>query len=233
MLVGEIMTRSAVTVRDDASAQVALRLLAQRGFTMLPVLDAEDRLVGVVSEADLLSLPEPLDPRAHLRPVSHGAPSGVAPTVATVMTTGPTWTSEHADVAEVADLFRRTAWKCLPVMRGEELVGVVSRSDIIRMMSRDDDDVEDDVNQLLRDLQPDWKATVTNGIATLVGGGSHREADAAASLAATVIGIRGVIVPEPDDHPVGAGGGLTPSPDGSSMRTRRNLDSSGTAVDQL
>ena len=59
--------------------------------------------------------------------------------------------------------FRRTSWKCSPVMRDRELVGVVSRSDIIRAMSRDDDDIEDDVNRLLADLDPGWEATVSNG----------------------------------------------------------------------
>ena len=59
MLVEEIMTSPAVTVRDDASVPAAMRLLAQRRLTMLPVVDAASRLVGVVSEADLLGLPEP------------------------------------------------------------------------------------------------------------------------------------------------------------------------------
>jgi Mg/Co/Ni transporter MgtE len=54
MLVGEIMTSPAVTVRKDASPQVAVKLLAQRRLTMLPVLDTRRRLVGVLSEADLV-----------------------------------------------------------------------------------------------------------------------------------------------------------------------------------
>ena len=51
-------------------------------------------------------------------------------------------------------------------------------------MARDDDDIEDDVNRLLRDLEPGWEATVTNGTATICGPGPDREAEAAASLAA-------------------------------------------------
>ena len=46
MLVGEIMTSPAVTVREDATPQVAMSLLAQRHLTMLPVVDAASRLVG-------------------------------------------------------------------------------------------------------------------------------------------------------------------------------------------
>ena len=152
MLVGEIMTSPVVTVRADASPQVVMSLLARRRLTMLPVVDAENRLVGVVSEVDLLALPEPLDPRAHLRPAPPVVAGSAPRTVSELMSSTPQTTSEHADVAEVAALFRRTAWKCLPVMRGDELVGVVSRSDIIRAMSRDDDDIQDDVNRLLADL---------------------------------------------------------------------------------
>lgn len=200
MLVGDIMTSPAVTVRDHATPQVAVKLLAERRVTMLPVVDGDGRLVGIVSEADLLVLPESPDPRAHLRPTS-SVPAGCAPrTVADLMTRSPQTTSEHADAAEVATLFRRTAWKCLPVMRGGELVGVVSRSDIIRAMSRDDDDIEDDVNRLLKDLEPGWEASVQKGVVTIVGPGGDRDGDAAASLAATVMGVRSIQVRQTHPH---------------------------------
>lgn len=209
MLVEQIMTTGVVTVRDDASPTLAVRLLAERSLTMLPVVDAEDRLVGVVTEADLLGLPVAADPRAHLRPAPHterpsdGSGPSWARTVADLATRTPETTVEHADVSDVAAIFRRTAWKCLPVMRDDRLVGVVSRSDIIRAMSRDDADVEDDVNQLFRQLAPDWRATVSKGEATISGPGSDREGDAAASLAATVTGVRRVRVVDRTAHAPG------------------------------
>ena len=233
MLVGEIMTSPALTVRDDARPEVAVHLLAERRLTMLPVLDAGGRLVGVVSEADLLELPEPPDPRAHLRPVSSAAAEPGPATVAELMTGPPQTTSEHADVAEVAALFRRTAWKCLPVMRDEQLVGVVSRSDIIRAMARDDDDIEDDVNRLIRDLGPGWEATVTNGTATICGTGPDREAEAAASLAATVAGVRRVHVAQRHRSDRSPDGGSGSSPPGWTTEVWVNPPSSGTGVDQL
>jgi CBS domain-containing protein len=233
MLVGEIMTSPAVTVRDDASPQVAVALLAQRRLTMLPVLDAEGRLVGVVSEADLLALPEPPDPRAHLRPAPFAAAQHGPRTVAELMARTPQSTSEHADVAEVAALFRRTAWKCLPVMREQELVGVVSRSDIIQAMSRDDDDIEDDVNRLLKDLGPGWQATVINGVATISGPGPDRLGDAAASLAATVVGVRAIAVDDPHRPPPKSDGTSRAAPAEWSVDTWVRPPSSGTGVDQL
>jgi CBS domain-containing protein len=230
MLVGEIMTSPAVTVREDATPQVAMSLLAQRHVTMLPVVDAESRLVGVVSEADLLALPEPPDPRAHLRRVPAVETEKPPSTVAELMVSSPGTTSEHADVAEVAALFRRTSWKCLPVMREDELVGVVSRSDIIRAMSRDDDDIEDDVNRLLTDLDPGWDATVSHGVVTISGPGPDREGDAAASLAATVMGVRAIRLAEPRRQ--GRGTDATTSAEWS-VDTWVCPPSSGTGVDQL
>lgn len=230
MLVGEIMTSPAVTVREDATPQVAMSLLAQRHLTMLPVVDAASRLVGVVSEADLLALPEPLDPRAHLRPAAPAAATRTAGTVAELMATHPGTTSERADVAEVAALFRRTAWKCLPVMRDDELVGVISRSDIIRALSRDDDDIEDDVNRLLRDLDPGWDATVSHGVVTIAGPGPEREGDAAASLAATVIGVRAIRLAEPRRGAQTSDRSTSPE---WSVDTWVCPPSSGTGVDQL
>jgi CBS domain-containing protein len=233
MLVGEIMTSPAVTVRADATPHVAVELLAQRRLTMLPVVDAEKRLVGVVSEADLLALPEPPDPRAHLRPIAPGVAEPTPKTVAELMIAPPNTTSEHADVANVADVFRRTAWKCLPVMREGELVGVISRSDIIRAMSRDDDDIEDDVNRLLKDLGSDWEATVSSGVATLSGPGPDREGDAAASLAVTVMGVRAIRVAETHRREPAPGGTPPAAPAEWSVDTRTSPPSSGTGVDQL
>ncbi len=231
MLVGEIMTSPVVTVRANANPQVAMSLLAHQRLTMLPVVDAANRLVGVLSEVDLLALPEPRDPRAHLRPAPPVA--GSTPrTVSDLMSATPQTTSENADVAEVAALFRRTAWKCLPVMRGDELVGVVSRSDIIRAMSRDDDDIQDDVNRLLADLDPDWQATVSQGVVTITGHGPDREGDAAASLAATVIGVRAIRLTEPRRHDVSTEGTWSTASEWS-VDTWVSPPSSGTGVDQL
>ena len=149
------------------------------------------------------------------------------------MSSTPQTTSEHADVADVAALFRRTAWKCLPVMRGDELVGVVSRSDIIRAMSRDDDDIQDDVNRLLADLDPGWEATVSQGVVTITGHGPDREGDAAASLAATVIGVRTIRLTEPRRHDVSAAGTARSTASEWSVDTWVCPPSSGTGVDQL
>jgi CBS domain-containing protein len=230
MFVAEIMSSPAITVRDGASAYAALRLLARRRFSLLPVVNARNRLVGVVSEADLLGLPEPPDPRAQLRQVSSVATQPAPLSVADVMSRSPHTTSEHADVAEVAALFHRTGWKCLPVMRGQEVVGVVSRSDIIQALGRDDDEVEADVNRLLHDLEPGWEAMVDQGVVTLTGPGPDRQADAAASLAATVVGVRGIRV---EGSHANRPRRPTDSPPAWTAASRGVPPSGGTAVEEL
>ena len=149
MLVGEIMTSPAVTVRDDARPRSRCSCWRERRLTMLPVRGRREpagRRGERGGPAGAAGAARPA------RPPSPGSSAAAEPgptTVAELMIGTPQTTSEHADVADVAALFRRTAWKCLPVMRDERLVGVVSRSDIIRAMARDDDDIEDDVNRLL------------------------------------------------------------------------------------
>ena len=228
MLVRDIMSSPAVTVRDHDSAETALQLLARRGLTILPVVDAGQRLVGVVSEVDLLDLAEPDLPE---RPRSAG-PRPTRPVVGDVMTRGVQTTAEDTDVATVAALFRRTSWKSLPVMRGAILVGVVSRSDLIRAMARDDDDVEADVNRLLSERAPGWEATVSAGTVTIRGSGNDRERDAAASLAASVVGVRRIGVVE--THEEGEAQTAGPLPVGWALdQDRANRLSGGTGVDQL
>jgi CBS-domain-containing membrane protein len=64
----DIMTRSVISVRTDTPVQRAAALLTEAGITSLPVLDEDDRVVGILSEVDLIRDRMPHDPRSHLRP---------------------------------------------------------------------------------------------------------------------------------------------------------------------
>ncbi len=70
MRVGEAMTSPAITVRPDTSCKEAAGLLARHRISALPVVDGRGRLVGIVSEADLLPLEAVPDPRALATPVA-------------------------------------------------------------------------------------------------------------------------------------------------------------------
>jgi len=102
----DVMTTDVVVVFPEMSARDAARLLAERGFTALPVVDTSGALVGTVGEAELLRDRLPQDPRK----LVHGEPAvprtKPAELVDEVMTK-PLTVTPSTDLAEVADLMLR------------------------------------------------------------------------------------------------------------------------------
>jgi CBS domain-containing protein len=198
MLVREIMTSPAYRVHESASLDDALQMMATAGVTGLPVVDRAGHVVGIISEADLLRESQTPDPRAHLRLVA--PPSEPLPTtVGQVMTPNPHTVLEDSDVAELARTFARTAWKSVPVIRGDVLLGVVSRSDVIRAMARPDTEISDEISAAFEDIGLEtWHADVTGRVVNITGTGSARERAAATSIAQSVKGVRRVTSQEPE-----------------------------------
>ena len=114
-------------------------------------------------------------------------------TVGQVMTAHPHTVWEDSDVAELAHTFATTSWKSVPVVRGDVLLGVVSRSDVIRAMARSDQDIAAEISHTLREtgLQA-WHVDVADGVVHITGTGSDRERGAAVSIAQSVKGVRHV-----------------------------------------
>lgn len=194
MLVREVMSSPAVSVPRRATPEVAIGLMARGGYTTLPVVDELGELVGIVSEADLLRVELPADPRAHMRPPVADTPKPPA-SVADIMTPAPHTTTRSSDVADVAEVFARTTWKSMPVVRGRELVGVISRSDIIRVMARDDADLALHVNSALHEMGGmAAHASVEHGVVEITGTGSPHQGAAAVAVASTVLGVRRVVL---------------------------------------
>jgi len=81
----------------------------------------------------------------------------------------------------------------VPVVRGDVLLGVVSRSDVIRAMARSDQDIAAEISHTLREtgLQA-WHVDVADGVVHITGTGSDRERGAAVSIAQSVKGVRHV-----------------------------------------
>lgn len=141
MRVADVMTLNIVTVRPSASVREVARILLDHRISAVPVVDEQDRPVGIVSEGDLLRrvetgtetkrswwldlLSDPED-RALRFVREHGH------TAEQVMSRELITTTEEADLAEVARLLEKHGIKRLPVLRDGRIVGVVSRADILR-----------------------------------------------------------------------------------------------------
>ncbi|HEX6197123.1 MAG TPA: CBS domain-containing protein [Jiangellaceae bacterium] len=188
MLAREIMTSPVVTVESDLPIKEAARLLDKNDITSLPVVDDQQRLVGIVSEADLLRGEIAHDPRGHARPLADDKERPA--TVADVMTLGVITVNENTDAADIARLMLDTGVKSVPVTHGMRVVGIVSRRDLIRAIATRDDWIEDEIRQLFSDAGiKGWDVEVVDGEARLTGSGSRDDARVAAVLARTVAGV--------------------------------------------
>jgi acetoin utilization protein AcuB len=129
MLVKDRMTPNPLVIGPDASHPEALRILHKEKFRYLPVVDKAGKLIGVVTETDLL----------------HASPSSATSLsiyemnyllanlkVREVMSTPPITVSEDAPLEEAARLMIDKVIGCLPVMRGDKLVGVITETDIFK-----------------------------------------------------------------------------------------------------
>lgn len=170
MLVRDVMSTDVVTVSRTATVKAAIVLLARHHITSMPVLDRDGRVCGVVSEADLVHDLVPSDPRAHELPVEDEWRDRPR-TVGEVMSTHVLSVQRDADVAAVVELITDTAVKSVPVVNAEHrVVGVLSRSDLVRVLARADADLGREVDTLLASVGlDDWVAEVSDGVVGLTG----------------------------------------------------------------
>ena len=190
MLVREVMTAEPVTVRVDTHAKEALRLLDEHSITMLPVVTGDARIVGVISEADLIRDRVLPDARSTMLPPDTSSTDGSVDSVGEVMSRRLLTVAEDSDVAEAAELMTSTGVKSLPVLDGDgRVVGVVSRRDIVHVLARSDVHVERDLDELFQSLGVSWLATSDEGTVTITGPVVERERSLARAAASTVPGV--------------------------------------------
>ena len=137
MIVADIVRRAAPSVREHTVLTVAADALVESGLGSLPVLDPDGLLTGVVSEGDLLRFV--VGTRHEPEGSSRTGPAAYRQdacrhVVADVMTRNPVTATERLPVEEVARLFVRLPWRMLPVVRLGRLVGVVTRTDVVRAL---------------------------------------------------------------------------------------------------
>lgn len=191
----DVMTNDVVVVFPETSAREAAHLLAERGFTALPVVDTAGTLVGVVSEAELLRDRLPQDPRwlVHGEPVEpRQAPGDV---VAEVMVKPTVTVDPNTDLAEVANLMLEHGVRSVPVVHEGRLAGIVTRRDMLRSITRADWVVEAEIRHRLDVIggPQRWQVAVSGGKVSIVDKmGNATERHVAEVLVRAIAGVTDV-----------------------------------------
>ncbi|MFJ2581309.1 CBS domain-containing protein [Kitasatospora aureofaciens] len=135
------MTSPVVRVAPETGFREIVALLTDYNITGVPVMDAEGRPLGVVSEADLLRTLAAQEDSGSLLPApesAQGGPGG-AVTAADLMTIQPVCTTPDTSVVAAARLMSRHGLKLLPVLDEDgRVIGMVSRGDLLRVFLRED-----------------------------------------------------------------------------------------------
>jgi len=205
MKVHEIMTTEVVSVAPETPFKDVVERLVGADVSSLPVVDPSGKLLGLITEADLISkqaygthrhralalLADVLAGREH-RWVAKAAGSMAAD----VMTQHVTVCGRHEDVRAVARRMLEAGVKRMPVVEEGVLVGMVSRSDILATLARPDEEIAAAVRQVLSDglNMPDAchvGFTVDAGVVAL--SGDVRYAWDEGIIVSLVLGVPGVI----------------------------------------
>jgi CBS domain-containing protein len=174
-LVRDVMTHGVVAAHEAAPFKEIVAALARNRVSAVPVIDDDRKVVGVVSETDLMT---------HMalgsRPAPHrhgkGSPASRkahATTAGELMTTPAVTVRAHATIVEAARVAGRAGVRHLPVVDADGvLIGIISRGDLLRVFLRADDDIRDEITQYATNMGLDRTAVaveVTEGVVTLTG----------------------------------------------------------------
>ena len=178
--VQDVMTTDVVAVKQDASFKEIATMLGRHRVSAFPVVDDDGKVIGVVSEADLLpkealvagsGLP-PGRLSVMLRHKEFSKAGGI--TVTDVMTRPAVTVTADEPVTSAARLMYSCKVKRLPVVdAGGRLVGIVSRADVLSVYGRPDEEIWIEVRQIIRnDFLSDparFTVTVKDGVVTIAG----------------------------------------------------------------
>jgi CBS domain-containing protein len=140
----QIMTRPVITVTPETTIVEAANTMLQKHVSGLPVTDATGKLVGIVSEGDFIRRGEIGTQRRRGRFLKFILGPGRAATdfvhehgckVAEIMTPQPLTITEDTALEEIVELMEKNNVKRLPVMRGDSIVGIVSRANLLQAVA--------------------------------------------------------------------------------------------------
>jgi CBS domain-containing protein len=208
----QVMTRPVITVTPETTVLEAANTMLQKHISGLPVVDAAGKLVGIVSEGDFIRRSEIGTGRKRGRFLKFILGPGKAATdfvhehghkVGEIMTPEPRTVSEDTTLERIVELMEKNNVKRLPVTRGDKIVGIVSRSNLLQAVASlareipdptaDDDHIRNRVIDAIE--KNDWcpfglSVIVRDGIVHLSGVITEERSRKAAVVAAeTVAGV--------------------------------------------
>ena len=197
--VGDVMTTSVVAVRTSADFKEIVWALRRYRVSACPVIDDDDRVVGLVSGTDLLCKQAEGELPAGLVRLSwrlSEETKAAAATAEQLMTTPAVVIGPGAQIADAARLMQRKQIRRLPVVdAGDRLVGIVTKCDLLSIFERPDADVWADVAKVLAGEvtldAADFEVTVRRGVVTISGQVTKREV--ALNLLARIRHAEGVV----------------------------------------
>lgn len=176
--VEDVMSTHVIAIREIATFKEIATRLREHRVSAFPVIDADKRVIGVVSEADLLTkeaLGGDIPGVLHTMTRHHELTKATAVTAADLMTTPAVTIGPREPVSHAARLMYSRRVKRLPVVDDDgRLVGIVTRSDVLSVYSRPDEDIQHEITQdLLYGMHgcdpARFTVTVKDGIVTFEG----------------------------------------------------------------
>ena len=139
----DVMSHEVVTITESTEISLAAKLLFEKGFNGVPVLNASGKLTGILCQADLvaqqkkLSLPSVFSlldgfiPLGSIKDLDREVEKIAALTAANAMTRNPTIVSPETDLDEVASLMTDRGYHTIPVVSEGVVVGIIGLRDIL------------------------------------------------------------------------------------------------------
>ncbi|MFD8726202.1 CBS domain-containing protein [Streptomyces sp. NPDC059629] len=199
-IVSDVMTHTVAAVGREATFKEIVRLMQDWKVSALPVVEGENRVVGVVSEADLLHKEEfrdgDPDRYTQFRRLSDLRKAG-AVTAEELMTSPALTVRPDTTLAQAARTMARAKIKRLPVVDAVGMLeGVVSRADLLKVFLRTDEEIAEEVRRevvsyLFPTPESNVRVDVSDGRVTLVG--RARDTSLAPVAARLVRAVEGVV----------------------------------------
>lgn len=191
----DIMTTPAVGVRPSTALREIAALLVDRGFTAAPVTDDDGRLLGIVSEADLIR--ERFGLHTGVRCADDVPPPRT--TARDVMTSPVEFVGPRTEVSVLAKCLVTGRRRCVPVVDGGVVVGVVTRRDVVETIACSDESILESVHHRLDrlGLPSRWLVRVQAGVVHLWGDVDPAQQREATSTVESVPGVVRVTVSGP------------------------------------